>query len=73
MTAITRTAYPRLSSGIVGRELLEEFTPTDDELAWAVSRTKDERHRLALVLHRCAKSSHSNCILMGNPERTSKR
>ena len=29
MTAITRTAYPRLSSGmVVGRELLEEFTPT---------------------------------------------
>ncbi|WP_375141454.1 DUF4158 domain-containing protein [Arthrobacter sp. STN4] len=50
MTAITRTAYPRLSSGMVGRELLEEFTPTDDELAWAGSRTNEDRHRLALVL-----------------------
>ena len=50
VTAITRTAYPRLSSILPGRELLEEFTPTDDELAWAISRTNEERHRLALVL-----------------------
>ncbi len=47
---IERTAYPRLSGSPSARELAEVFTPSADELAWALARTTSEHHRLALLV-----------------------
>jgi len=52
MTAIERTAYPRLKSRLTQRELDETFTPTPAELALAREATKgsDEGLRLNLLI-----------------------
>ncbi|THV42673.1 Tn3 family transposase [Glycomyces buryatensis] len=50
MTAINRTAYPRLADSMSGRELVEAFTPTAEELSWAADRTHDDRNRLGLLV-----------------------
>jgi hypothetical protein len=52
VTAIDRTAYPRLSTIGSGRELTEVSTPTGDEIARARERTHEDRHLLALMLLR---------------------
>ena len=52
MTWIERTAYPRLPRAVSLRlkELRESFTPGDDEMAWARTHTRSDRHLLALVV-----------------------
>jgi hypothetical protein len=52
MTWIERTAYPRLARAVSLKELRESFTPSDDEMAWARTRTQSDRHLLALVVWR---------------------
>lgn len=54
MTWIERTAYPRLSHQVSMRELVEAFTPTCDEIAWARAQTRSDQHLLTLlVLLKC--------------------
>jgi len=50
MTAIDRTAYPRLPSVLPARELMEVFTPTDAEVLWARERTESDAHLLSLLM-----------------------
>ncbi|MFB4284326.1 DUF4158 domain-containing protein [Nonomuraea sp. MTCD27] len=50
MTSIDRTAYPRFARVVSGRELVESFSPTDAEMAWARGHTQDEHHLLMLVV-----------------------
>jgi hypothetical protein len=49
MTWVERTAYPRLPRTVSARELVDGFTPTGEEVAWARRRTQSEQHLLALV------------------------
>ncbi|MGW2156916.1 hypothetical protein [Nonomuraea sp. NPDC001699] len=42
MTSINRTAYPRFPRVVTARDLAENFTPVDAEVAWARGRTQDE-------------------------------
>jgi TnpA family transposase len=54
VASIDRTAYPRFKRTMSARELDEAFTPTLDEVSWALARTSSEQHRLALlVLLKC--------------------
>ncbi|MFC7641327.1 DUF4158 domain-containing protein [Streptosporangium lutulentum] len=50
MTAIDRTAYPRFKRVVPARELVEAFTPTVAEVAWAREKTQSDQHVLALVV-----------------------
>jgi hypothetical protein len=49
MTWVERTAYPQLPRTVSARELVDGFTPTGEEVAWARRRTQSEQHLLALV------------------------
>jgi len=49
MASIERTAYPRFRKVVSARELLEAFTPTPEETAWAREATRTEANLLALV------------------------
>ncbi len=53
MTWIERTAYPRLPRAVSLKELRESFTPSDDEMAWALTHTQSDRQLLALVIGTC--------------------
>ncbi len=50
MTAIERTAYPRLKRNPTDRELTTIYTPTEVELAWVTTTARDVSHRLHLLL-----------------------
>ncbi|MGF6889646.1 hypothetical protein ABIA39_009108 [Nocardia sp. GAS34] len=50
VTAIDRTAYPRFKRVVPARELVEAFTPTVAEVAWAREKTQNDQHLLALVV-----------------------
>ena len=50
MVSIERTAYPRFGNAIVGKDLQQRFTPTDEERAWAERTTRTPVQRLGLVL-----------------------
>ncbi|WP_261560713.1 DUF4158 domain-containing protein [Frankia tisae] len=50
MASIERTAYPRCTRTVSSRELQDAFTPSGDEIAWAVERTSTGQHRLALLV-----------------------
>lgn len=50
MVSIDRTAYPRFNKAIAGKELQRNFTPTDEERAWAERTTRAPHQRLGLVL-----------------------
>lgn len=50
LASIDRTAYPRFKRVVSGRELVEAFTPTLDEVTWARGKTQSDVHRLALVV-----------------------
>jgi hypothetical protein len=50
VTAIDRTAYPRLGRGTARRELQECFMPTGSEVVWARERARSASHLLALVV-----------------------
>ena len=50
MTAIERTAYPRLHRNPTGGDLEMLYTPTEVELAWARVTVRDAAHRLHLLL-----------------------
>lgn len=50
MVSIDRTAYPRFNKAIAGKELQRNFTPTDEERAWAARTTRAPLQRLGLVL-----------------------
>ena len=50
MASIDRTAYPRLKRVVPVRELNEAFTPTADEVAWAVDRSLGDSNLLSLVV-----------------------
>lgn len=50
MVSIDRTAYPRFNKTIAGKELQRNFTPTDEERAWAERTTRAPRQRLGLIL-----------------------
>ncbi|GAA4974066.1 Tn3 family transposase [Yinghuangia aomiensis] len=48
MTSIDRTAYPRFERMSV-RDVVEVFTPTAEEVAWAREKTTTDAHLLALA------------------------
>ncbi|WP_347402876.1 DUF4158 domain-containing protein [Protofrankia symbiont of Coriaria ruscifolia] len=50
VASIDRTAYPRFKRMVSGRELVEAFSPTADEFAWARGKTQNDQHLLALVV-----------------------
>ena len=50
MASIDRTAYPRFKRVVPVRELNEAFTPTADEVAWAVDRSLGDSNLLSLVV-----------------------
>ena len=50
MTAIERTAYPRLRRNPSERDLATLYTPTEAELAWVTTTARDGAHRLHLLL-----------------------
>ena len=50
MVSIDRTAYPRFNKAIAGKELQRNFTPTDEERAWAARTARAPLQRLGLVL-----------------------
>ena len=49
LTSIDRTAYPRFRGIVSARELVQGFTPTPDEAAWARGKTIADQAFLALV------------------------
>jgi len=49
LTSIDRTAYPRFRGIVPARELVEWFTPTPEETAWARGKTTTDQTFLALV------------------------
>ncbi|MEU6237625.1 DUF4158 domain-containing protein, partial [Kitasatospora sp. NPDC047058] len=50
MTSIERTAYPRFKRLITARELHLFFSPSREEVGWAVARTDPDGHQLALLV-----------------------
>ena len=50
MTAIERTAYPRLHRNPTEQDLAVLYTPTEAELAWVPTIARDAAHRLHLLL-----------------------
>ncbi|MFI5652862.1 Tn3 family transposase [Streptomyces anulatus] len=50
MTSIERTAYPRFKRLITARELHLFFSPSREEVEWAVARTSSDGHQLALLV-----------------------
>ncbi|WP_242909750.1 DUF4158 domain-containing protein [Actinomadura terrae] len=50
MTAIDRTAYPRLKKGILARELHDSFTPSLEEIAWVREQTRSHEAELVLAV-----------------------
>jgi len=50
VTAIERTAYPRLHRNPTERDLAAIYTPTEAELAWVPTIARDAAHRLHLLL-----------------------
>ncbi|MCX4734510.1 DUF4158 domain-containing protein [Streptomyces sp. NBC_01363] len=50
MTSIERTAYPRFKRLITARELHLFFSPSREEVEWAVARTGSDGHQLALLV-----------------------
>ncbi|MFJ2868280.1 Tn3 family transposase [Kitasatospora sp. NPDC087314] len=50
MTSIERTAYPRFKRLITARELHLFFSPSREEVEWAVARTDSDGHQLALLV-----------------------
>jgi hypothetical protein len=50
MASMDRTAYPRFKRVVPVRELNEAFTPTADEVAWAVDRSLGDSNLLSLVV-----------------------
>jgi hypothetical protein len=42
LTAIDRTAYPRFKRVVSSKELVEAFTPSEGEVAWARSKVRSE-------------------------------
>ncbi|MEL6166740.1 MAG: DUF4158 domain-containing protein [Cyanobacteria bacterium J06628_3] len=57
MTSIERTAYPRFKRQFTTKELIEIYTPTNSEIAFAYSTTKGEINILNLLV--ILKSFHS--------------
>jgi TnpA family transposase len=54
MTTRERTAYPRFKKSITTEELIEFYTPTEEELAWVQTNAKGDQQRLALtILFKC--------------------
>ena len=49
MTSIDRTAYPQFRGIVSVRELVDGFTPTPDEAAWARGKTTADQTFLALL------------------------
>ncbi len=50
MVSIERTAYPRFSKPPVGKELQRNFTPTEEERAWAERTARNPIQRLGLLV-----------------------
>jgi len=50
VTAIERTAYPRLKRNPSSQDLAAAYTPTDAELAWVRRTVRDGTHRLHLLI-----------------------
>ena len=50
MTSIERTAYPRFKRQFTSKELTEIYTPTNSEIAFAYSATKNEINILNLLV-----------------------
>ncbi|MDQ2807050.1 MAG: Tn3 family transposase [Chloroflexota bacterium] len=50
MTAIERTAYPRLKRNPSAPDLAAAYTPTEAELAWVRRTVRDGTHRLHLLI-----------------------
>jgi hypothetical protein len=50
VTAIDRTAYPRLKKGISARELHDSFTLSLDEIAWVRGQTRSHEAELVLAV-----------------------
>lgn len=50
MVSIERTAYPRFNKPPGGKELQRNFTPTDEERAWAERTARAPAQRLGLLL-----------------------
>ncbi len=49
LTSIDRTAYPQFRGIVSVRELVDGFTPTPDEAAWARGKTTADQTFLALL------------------------
>ncbi|GAB5494315.1 MAG: hypothetical protein Phog2KO_45300 [Phototrophicaceae bacterium] len=50
MTAVERTAYPRLKAKLTHQELEETYQPTKDEIFWATHHTQSELARGQLLI-----------------------
>jgi hypothetical protein len=50
MVSIERTAYPQFGDAVVGKDLQQRFTPTDEERAWVERTARTPVQRLGIVL-----------------------
>ena len=50
MTSIDRTAYPRLPAKLTRDEIVDRYTPTNDEIAFANRTARGDAQRPALLL-----------------------
>ena len=50
MTAIHETAYPRIRSNVMGKELDELYTPTQEQLEFADRNTRGSTQKLGLLV-----------------------
>ena len=50
MTSIDRTAYPRLPANLTRGEIVDRYTPTDDEIAFVQRNARGGTQWLALLL-----------------------
>lgn len=50
MTAIERTAYPRLKTKLTQKELEESYQPIEDEIFWATHHTQSDLAKGQLLI-----------------------
>jgi hypothetical protein len=50
VASVERTAYPRFKRIVSQRELREFFTPSAEDVAWALERTHEQPERMLALL-----------------------
>ena len=50
MTAIHETAYPRIRSNVTDKELIELYTPTEEQLSFASEKAQAPVQKLGLLI-----------------------